>query len=527
MYIFTTHRDRKPLFGLVAATLLPHIAAAGVEAVNPLTQAHVLQAMASSNNSVGAACCHLLQTWLGSMVSTPNSTVYQQSTSSYWSVEAQSVDPGCVVSPTTTSDVSQAVGSINSLRELGIECKFAVRSGGHTPWAGAATISNGVQVDMSAINQVTVDYDRMTTSIGPGARWRDVSSKLDALNLTVTGGRASSVGVGGLVTGAGLSFLSAQHGFVADTVREFEVVLYNGSVVTASSTCEPDLFFALKGGSNNFGIVTRIDLATFSQGKVWGGTVFQPISAKNSSLHAFVKFAGQEDHDVYGAVILTFSLVAPINTWLISNIVAYTKPVVNPPVFHDFMAIQPQIANTTRITNLTDLTTEVASFTSGVKSQLFYTSTWSNDLQTLADIVHLSQQYAETVAGVAGLLWTFSLQPLPTAITTKSAKTGGNPLGLDESDGNLVVGLAGATWDNEADHAKVLAAVSGFFAAADELAASRHHLNSFKYLNYAYKTQEPIKGYGSKNVAKLRRVSKKYDPTGMFQKLVPGGWKLH
>ncbi|KAK2627165.1 hypothetical protein QTJ16_003131 [Diplocarpon rosae] len=525
MYIVTALRDWKLLFGLVAATLL-HSAAAKDAARDPVTQAHVLQVMASSNNSVGAACCNLLQTWLGSVVSTPNSTVYQQSTLSYWSAEAQSVDPGCVVSPTTTSDVSRAVGSINTLRELGIECKFAVRSGGHTPWAGAATISNGVQIDMSAIKQVTVDYDKMTTSIGPGARWLDVYAKLDALNLTVSGGRASTVGVGGLVTGGGISFFSAQRGFVADDVHEFEVVLYDGSVVNASSACEPDLFFALKGGSNNFGIVTRIDLATFSHGKAWGGTIFYPISAQNLTLPAFVKFAGQEDYDVYGALILTFSFLAPAPTWVITSSVAYTKPIVDPPVFRDFMAIQPQM-NTTRITNFTDLTNEIASFTIGTKSQLFYTSTWSNDLNTLAGIVSLNHQYAETVGGVAGLLWSFSLQPLPTATTTKSAKTGGNPLGLEESDENLVVGLVGATWDNEADHAAVLAAVSGFFAAADEFAGSRHHLSSFKYLNYAYKTQEPIKGYGSKNVAKLRRVSKKYDPTGMFQKLVPGGWKLH
>jgi FAD/FMN-containing dehydrogenase len=85
--------------------------------------------------------------------------------------------------------------------EFGIACQVAIRSGGHTPWAGAANINGGVTIDMSAINQVTVSADQMLTSIGPGARWIDVYLKLDALGLAVPGGRISEVGVGGLVTG--------------------------------------------------------------------------------------------------------------------------------------------------------------------------------------------------------------------------------------------------------------------------------------------------------------------------------------
>ncbi|KAI6710309.1 hypothetical protein JHW43_007161 [Diplocarpon mali] len=496
MYILsTTHRQWKLSFCLVAAALLQYLPAAqAVRRVSDeaITPAHVLEARAYTNDNSGAACCFLLQNWLGPIVSFPNSTVYQSSTSSYWTAEARSVDPG-----STTA-----------------------------PWAGAATISQGIQFDMAALKQVTVHYDRMTTSIGPGARWLDVYSKLDALNLTVPGGRAATVGVGGLVTGGGISFLAAQHGFTADNVVEFEVVLYNGFVAIASSTSNPDLFFALKGGSNNFGIVTRIELATFAQGKVWGGSIFYPYSVKNQSLSAFVKFAGQESYDVYGALINTYSLIAATKTWVISNSIAYTKPIVNPPVFQELTAMQPQVANTTRITQLADLTNEVATMAGNANNQLFYTSTWSNDLETLAAIVDLNQKYAETVTGVAGLLWSFSLQPLVTAITSKSAETGGNPLGLDDSEENLVIGLVAASWNFTTDHEAVLGAVSGFFAAADELADSNCNLNPFIYLNYAYKTQEPIKSYGEDNVEILRSVSHEYDPHGTFQKLVPGGWKL-
>lgn len=83
-----------------------------------------------------------------------------------------------------------------------------------------------------------------------------------------------------------------------------------------------------------------------------------------------------------------------------------------------------------------------------------------------------------------------------------------------------------ASYLNPSDDAAVLAAVTKFYAAADSLAASNGKLNAYKYLNYAYKTQSPIVGYGAANVAKLRAASKKYDPAGVFQTLVPGGWKL-
>lgn len=111
------------------------------------------------------------------------------------------MDPWCVVSPTTTSQVSKTVGALNLLRVFTLQCPFAIRSGGHTPWAGAATIVNGVQIDLAAINQVTVNTARTVTSIGPGARWLDVYSTLDPLGLSVPGGRVATVGVGGLITG--------------------------------------------------------------------------------------------------------------------------------------------------------------------------------------------------------------------------------------------------------------------------------------------------------------------------------------
>lgn len=81
------------------------------------------------------------------------------------------------------------------------QCKFAIRSGGHSPWAEFNNIKDGVTIDLSAMDEVTTSSDHQTASIGPGARWGKVYATLDPLNITVVGGRASRVGVAGLLLG--------------------------------------------------------------------------------------------------------------------------------------------------------------------------------------------------------------------------------------------------------------------------------------------------------------------------------------
>lgn len=138
---------------------------------------------------------------LGNKTSFPSSDAYDESIGSYWSVQNNDIDPACIVSPTATKDVSLAVGILRAVSGFGVQCQFAVRGGGHTPWAGAATIENGVVIDLSAMGEISVSTDRKTTSVGGGARWIDAYLVLDTLGLAISGGRVASVGVGGLTTG--------------------------------------------------------------------------------------------------------------------------------------------------------------------------------------------------------------------------------------------------------------------------------------------------------------------------------------
>jgi FAD/FMN-containing dehydrogenase len=124
---------------------------------------------------------------------------------------------------------------------------------------------------LSNLTTLSLASDNKTVSIGPAFRWGDVYKYLQQYNLSVAGGRLSPVGVPGLLLGGGINFYGNQVGFSADTVTKYEVVTAKGDIIYATSTANSDLFWALKGGSSNFGIVTRFTMKTFPSKKVWAG----------------------------------------------------------------------------------------------------------------------------------------------------------------------------------------------------------------------------------------------------------------
>jgi FAD/FMN-containing dehydrogenase len=156
----------------------------------------------------------------------PTDEEYVNRTSSYWSVSAQ-LTPNCIVQPLSTAEVTTAVKTLVS--HVGCaDTQFAVRSGGHTTWAGSNNIDNGVTIDLGLMNTTKLDVSTKIASIQPGSRWSQVYAALDPQGVTVAGGRAGTVGVAGFLTGGGNSFYTAQQGFACDNVKNFEIVLGTG-----------------------------------------------------------------------------------------------------------------------------------------------------------------------------------------------------------------------------------------------------------------------------------------------------------
>lgn len=141
--------------------------------------------------------CVALTALLGQQkVALPDNPAYTSALSSYFSQQEAAVQPACILLPQTTSDVSAAVVALQK-SEDGL---FAVRSGGHTAWAGAANIENGVVIDLRNLNAIELSANQSTVSVGVGASWDMVYALLDPLGLSVNGGRAAGVGESAMQT---------------------------------------------------------------------------------------------------------------------------------------------------------------------------------------------------------------------------------------------------------------------------------------------------------------------------------------
>lgn len=164
-----------------------------------------------------------------------------------------------VVQPTQTSDISAA---LLWAQENGIE--VAVKGGGHST-AGTSSSTGGLVIDLSRMNEVTVNTSRKTITAQGGATWKDVDEAGAAHELAAVGGTVNHTGVGGLTLGGGYGWLSGQYGLTIDNLLSATVVLADGRTVTASKSENEDLFWGLRGAGYNFGVVVDFTYQAYDQ----------------------------------------------------------------------------------------------------------------------------------------------------------------------------------------------------------------------------------------------------------------------
>lgn len=242
-------------------------------------------------------------------------------------------------------------------------CQFAVRSGGHTPIPGANNVDDGVTIDLLHMNGTTYDASTKVASISPAARWGSVYESLEPLGRMVAGGRGSTVGVGGFLLGGGISHYAPRVGLSCDNVVNFQVILADGRVVNANKTANADLFTALKGGSSNFGIVTRYDMETFENENLWGGIVTYPASTADQHFKALVNFGLNPKRDPNAALIVFQGYSTASPTDVVRAAFDYTKPVARPDAYSEFFAVNNTISDTTKIQPMSAIAAEFGSDT--------------------------------------------------------------------------------------------------------------------------------------------------------------------
>ncbi|TGO18194.1 hypothetical protein BPAE_0391g00060 [Botrytis paeoniae] len=454
--------------------------------------------------------CQFLSQILRGRVSFPGSTTYE-SEQLYWSLQQAEVHPECRVTPISAEDVST---TIQVLKSQG--CQFAVKSGGHACFSGASNIENAVVIDLSNLDQINISSDKTEVFVGAGTLWSNLYPIMDAAKIGVIGGRVVGIGVGGLTLGGGISFHSGRYGFACDNVNNYQVVLANGSICDVNQTSYPGLYWALRGGGNNFGIVTRFDLASFEQGDMWGGTTTSNATELPNAIEALVNLNTNHASDTFAAVFLVYVYVPSIESPLVSFTLDYGKPVINPPIFENFTEI-PAISADLRIASLTSLINGTEESQPSGLRESYWTLTILNDADLINEISKIFDQELQNIRNATNLLPALVFQPISEPMISHFSKNGGNA---------LVINIA-IQWTDITDDIRVIAFAEICVARSTTLAKERNLWHRFLYQNYAALQQDVFPSYGKENHERLVEFSKKYDPDGVFVRLQPGYFKVY
>ena len=318
------------------------------------------------------------------------------------------------------------------------------------------------------------------------------------------------------------------------------MVLASGSVTTASASANCDLWRALKGGSNNFGIVTRFTARSFPATKIWSGFLYIPAFEAAKVLAAFHESVDRAKssnlntmYDNHAAgPIACFSYVQKLGVQAIAVNLVYTKTPENEKKWPACWSTSLfrglwRLWSTCKVRTLSSATDEMNALNPPGRRQVFATTTIKNDPATLA-AAHAA--YCDAITSirhvnVKGLLWTLVLQPL---LPDWVCKGDTNPLGLhDCTQESLVIVSFTVNWDKRRDDEFVKTTTRRTVEQIDAVAAAYKTGHRYRYLNYCADWQKPFESYGGENWRFLQRVSRCYDPDGLFQRGCVGGFKLN
>jgi FAD/FMN-containing dehydrogenase len=303
---------------------------------------------------------------LGDRLISPNDASYEAEVDSWWSKNGrQRAD--CFVLPRTSTEVATALTTLLKASDCDSDWDIAVRSGGHSSTGASSTI-RGVTIDLSRLNSTSYNPTTKIASIGPGGRWQYVYADLIKYEITVPGGRDGDVGVGGFLLGGGNSYYSGRTGFGCDSVVNFEVVLANGTIINANQTANADLWRALKGGSNNFGIVTRFDMEAVPAPDLFIDTRFLTFNYSYAMVDAVVGFANSNETLADDAFFTFLSHDMTVRPEIFTAAVyVNTQGITDKTTPFDEVKALPVFYNSTTVENIAD-----AAFASQVQSGTWY-----------------------------------------------------------------------------------------------------------------------------------------------------------
>jgi FAD/FMN-containing dehydrogenase len=408
------------------------------------------------------------------------------------------------------SGTADVVAGVNFARDN--DMPLAVRGGGHSI-AGLSAIDGGVLLDLSPMRGVQVDPERRLATVQGGALWGDVDREAQAFGLAAPGGVVSDTGVAGLTLGGGYGWLRRKFGLSVDALVEAQVVGADGEVRQASAESNPDLFWALRGGGGNFGVVTSFTFALEAVGPIVAfSATFYPIEELGQILRGWRSYVETAPDEV-SAVAVSFTFPAdPEMPEAIHN-----RPVA---IVGAVYAGDPEEGM--RVTApLRELGTPLFDM-SGPMPYTAVQSGFDPLFPRGALRAYWKSQYLDELSDEAIELIAAKALERPKPLTLLNLMSMGGAIArvdpeataFSERSAPYMLSIDGV-WDDETDDAQVIEWVRSTWEAIREFG------NGASYLNFTGLADEPastdVDGALGRNLKRLQQVKAKYDPDNLFR----------
>ncbi len=401
-------------------------------------------------------------------------------------------------------DVADVISAVAFAREHGL--LLAVRGGGHNG-PGLGTCDGGLVIDLGRMKGIHVDPAARTVRVEGGCVWGDVDHATHAFGLATPNGFISSTGVGGLTLGGGIGYLARTHGLTIDNLLSVDMVLADGSYVTASADEHPDLFWAVRGGGGNFGVVTSFLFRLHPISTVYGGPMFWPLDCAEEVLKFWQEFILGAPEDINGwFAFVTVPPVAPFpEQYQMQKACAivwcYTGPIEHAEErFAPMRALNPAIDVVGAIPFPALQTLFDALYPTGL--QWYWKADFFRELDDQA--IELHTKYG---AELPTMHSTMHIYPINGA----AHRVGAQDTAFSYRDANFAEVIVGVDPD-PANNERMIAWAREYWSALHPYSAGGGYINMIMD-----EGEDTVKAAYRENYAQLERIKATYDPTNLFR----------
>ena len=401
--------------------------------------------------------------------------------------------------------VADVIACVNFARELGLQ--VAVRGGGHNA-AGSAVVDGGLVIDLSRMRGVRVDPEARTARAEGGALLRDLDHETQAFGLATTGGTVSMTGIGGITLGGGVGWLMRKFGLICDNLISADVVTAEGRLLKASESENPDLFWGLRGGGGNFGVVTSFEYRLHDLPSILALLVIHPAEQGRQVLRFFREFTSTAPEEI---TTFAICLTTPDGDPMVAVLACYAGLASEAEPHLKSLKEFGTPLDTMEITSYVELQSAFDGDPSSLEGRYNYLK--SDFLRELSDeAIDAMCDHFEQVSHPWSITF---LEHMGGAIRRLSNSD--TAFNQRDADYNFV---AWACWEDPAENEKHIAWARQLSQAMDPFKTGG------VYVNYmGDEGAERVKAAYGETYDRLVALKKKYDPTNFFrlnQNIKPG-----